>query len=159
MVYWQPVFAAGLLGAQAWDWVRTGGRRRAVVWVTAATGAFGAIFVLHHGPSFGLDTPARLLPLGFHKNPLQPGALLWYLAIVQLVLAWTHLAWDRLPAGTQASQWLALLGRHSLLFYTAHVFTEIPVMGVRLAGVAAGAAPGGPGGRRHGRIDGVVRRR
>jgi hypothetical protein len=38
------------------------------------------------------------------------------------------MAWDRLVAGTQASRWLALLGRHSLLFYTAHVFTEIPIM-------------------------------
>ncbi len=128
VVYWQPVFLAGLIAAQAWGWMRAGSRRRAVAWAVAATGAFAAMFVLHHGPSFGVVTPARLVPLNFDKNPLQPGALLWYLAVVQLVLAWTHLAWDGLVAGTQASRWLALLGRHSLLFYTAHVFTEIPIM-------------------------------
>jgi hypothetical protein len=128
VAYWQPVFLAGLLAARAWDRVRIRDRRWAIAWVATATVAFAGVFVLHHGPTFGIVAPARLVQLAFEKNPLQPGAVLWYLTIVQLVLAWTHLGWDRVLSGTRCSAWLALLGRHSLLFYTAHVFTEIPIM-------------------------------
>jgi hypothetical protein len=139
VVYWQPLFVTGLLAARGLTWLDTHGERGRLAWAVAATAAFAAIFVLHHGP--------QLLPLGFDKKPLQPGALLWYLAAVQVVVAWTLVGWDRLLAGSQTSAWLALLGRHSLLFYVAHVFTEIPVMelvwnawppaGVRLALAAA----------------------
>jgi hypothetical protein len=128
VVYWPPLFVAGLLSARGLRWLGTRGPRTHVVWASAVTVAFAGVFLLQNGPSFGIDGPARMLPLVFDKKPLQPGALLWYLAIVQVVFAWTLVAWERVVAGSQASAWLALLGRHSLLFYVAHVFTEIPVM-------------------------------
>lgn len=128
VAYWQPLFVAGLLSARGFSWLGARGARTHVAWALAATAAFAGIFVLQHGPTFGIEAPARLLPLGFDKKPLQPGALLWYLGIVQVVFAWTLVGWDRVLAGSQTSAWLALLGRHSLLFYVAHVFTEIPVM-------------------------------
>ncbi|HEV7734373.1 MAG TPA: OpgC domain-containing protein [Candidatus Binatia bacterium] len=143
VAYWQPIFVAGLLSTRGFDWLRGRSERGLVAWALTATGAFAIVFLLQNGPSMGIEAPARLLPLGFDKKPLQPGALLWYLAIVQVVFAWTLLAWERVLRDSQASAWLALLGRHSLLFYVAHVFTEIPVMelvwnawppaGVRLA--------------------------
>lgn len=147
LVYWQPLFVAGLLSAHGLAWLDRHGERSRLAWAVGVTLAFAAIFVLHHGPAFGVSAPAQLLPLGFDKKPLQPGALLWYLAAVQVVFAWTLVGWERTLAGSPASAWLALLGRHSLLFYVAHVFTEIPVMelvwsawpsdGVRLALAAA----------------------
>lgn len=128
VAYWQPLFVAGLLASGGFAWLGAQDARRRLMWATTVTVAFAAVFVVHHGPAFGIDAPARWLPLGFDKKPLQPGALLWYLAIVQVVFAWTLVAWERLLAGSRTSAWLALLGRHSLLFYVAHVFTEIPVM-------------------------------
>ncbi len=147
VAYWQPLFVAGLLSANGLAWLDRHGERSRVAWAAGVTIAFAAVFVLHHGPAFGVGGPSHLLPLGFDKKPLQPGALLWYLAAVQVVFAWTLVGWDHVLAGSRASAWLALLGRHSLLFYVAHVFTEIPVMeivwsvwpsdGVRLALAAA----------------------
>jgi hypothetical protein len=128
VAYWQPLFVAGLLSARGLGWLGTRGPRTQLVWASGVTAAFGVVFLLQNGPSFGIEAPARLLPLVFDKKPLQPGALLWYVAIVQVVFAWTLIAWERVLAGSQATAWLALLGRHSLLFYVAHVFTEIPVM-------------------------------
>jgi hypothetical protein len=86
------------------------------------------VFLAQYETWFGIAFFAQLLPLSFDKTPLQMGALLWYLSIVQVVMATTSLAWNRLLACTRAADGLALLGRHSLLVYVAHVFTEVLVM-------------------------------
>jgi hypothetical protein len=128
VVYWQPLYFGGFLSA---FWYRRTAASRTLnlwLWAAGAGAVFGVIFLAHHGPSLGLPFVAHRLPLDFTKTPLQLGALLWYLSIVQVVLAWTSVVWNRTLAGTPAANWLALLGRHSLLVYTAHVFTELLVM-------------------------------
>ena len=127
IAYWQPLFVAGFLWRDAFQWLDVSGRRRAT-WAVASAAAFAFVFLAQHGPTFGVHAVARFLPLDFEKTPLQPGALLWYLAIVQLVLATSALCWNALLAGRRVTAGLALLGRHSLLVYTAHVFTEVVVM-------------------------------
>lgn len=129
VVWWQPVFFAGFLSASVYDRMRVR-PRLALAWAVAGTAAFVVAFLGYNGPSLGITLVADRLPLDFSKNPLRPGALLWYLAITQVVLAWTQVAWQHLFDGGRVARVLALLGRHSLLVYTAHVFTEIPVLEV-----------------------------
>jgi len=126
-LYWQPLFFAGFLSLPAYQWLQRGGRRRADAWVLLATAAFALVFLLQFGPLWEVRWLAERLPLDFAKTPLQLGAVLWYLAAVQAVLAWSHRLWTQM-GGTVATRGLALLGRHSLLVYTAHVFTEVPVL-------------------------------
>ncbi|MDX2170628.1 MAG: OpgC domain-containing protein [Deltaproteobacteria bacterium] len=128
VAYWQPLFIAGFLWRDALAWLDRGARIRRVAWIAAAAVAFAAIALAQYGPALGFDHLAHVLPLSFDKTPLQPGQLLWYLAIVQLLLATWLLPWMSLPGGAAAATWLALLGRHSLLVYTAHVFTEAVVL-------------------------------
>lgn len=128
VAFWQPLFVAGLLAGHGLldrlQRTRSSTRR----WAIAAAAAFAVVFALNHGPAFGFDLPGRLLPADFfEKIPLQPGALLWYLAAVDLVLALVGLVWPALEGGAIAAS-LALLGRHSLLVYGAHVFTAVPVL-------------------------------
>ncbi|MEO8604066.1 MAG: OpgC domain-containing protein, partial [bacterium] len=127
IAYWQPLFIAGFLWRDASIWLDAGERRRQVTWAMAVTAAFGLVFLAQHGPTFGVHAVARFLPLDFDKTPLRPGALLWYLTIVHVVLAISTLLRNRLLAGNRVAAALALLGRHSLLVYTAHVFTEAAV--------------------------------
>jgi hypothetical protein len=129
VIWWQPVFFAGFVSAGAYARMRER-PRLAATWAVAGTAAFTVAFLGYNGPSLGITIVADHLPLDFSKNPLRPGALLWYLAITQVVLAWTQIAWRRLFDGGRVASVLALLGRHSLLVYTAHVFTEVPVLEV-----------------------------
>ncbi|MCW5889753.1 MAG: OpgC domain-containing protein [bacterium] len=128
VIWWQPIFFAGFLSADVYASMRAR-PRLALAWAMGGTAAFMVAFLGYNGPSLGITIVAERLPLDFAKNPLRPGALLWYLAITQVVLAWTQVAWQRLDGGRVAGV-LALLGRHSLLVYTAHVFTEVPVLEV-----------------------------
>jgi hypothetical protein len=128
VAYWQPLFIAGFLWRDALAWLDRGARARRIGWVAAATVAFAIVALAQYGPELGIDHVARVLPVSFDKTPLQPGQLLWYLTIVQLLLATVLLPWRAFPAGAWAVAWLALLGRHSLLVYTAHVFTEALVL-------------------------------
>lgn len=127
VLWWQPVFFAGFLSTDAYARMRTR-PGLALAWAIGGTAAFVVAFLGYNGPAFGVTLVAERLPLDFAKNPLRPGALLWYLAITQVVLAWTQVAWQRLFDGGRMAAGLALLGRHSLLVYTAHVFTEVPVL-------------------------------
>jgi hypothetical protein len=125
--YWQPLFVAGLLSRDALRWVACDRRRRRV-WATCAAAAFALVFLAAHGPTFGIVAVRRAVALSFDKQPLQPGALLWYLGAVQLVLAGSMLVSGRWLFPRHLARALALLGRHSLLVYTAHVFSEAAVM-------------------------------
>jgi hypothetical protein len=126
---WQPLFVAGFLSSGWYVRTREAAPGRLAVWTAIAAGAFAAVFVLQHGTRLGLSpaVPA-VLDLDFTKTPLRPGALLWYLAVVQLLLAATTLCWRHVLALRPLASFLALLGRHSLLVYVAHVFTEILVL-------------------------------
>jgi hypothetical protein len=126
VAFWQPLYVAGFLLAAARPKLLASHRRR-VVWALCSAAAFAAIFVLQHGPAIGITLPPQLLALDFTKTPLRAGALLWYLATVQVLLAWTSLAGRHIEQGRLARA-LALLGRNSLLVYGAHVFTEIPAL-------------------------------
>jgi hypothetical protein len=128
VLYWQPLFLAGFLSLPAYRWLQAGGLGRRVGWAAAASAAFAVIFLSEHGPALGIQAFATLLPLDFTKTPLQAGALLWYLSLVQVVMAWSSLLWDRVPGAARWLRWVPLLGRHSLVVYVAHVFTEIPVL-------------------------------
>jgi hypothetical protein len=129
VAWWQPVFFAGFLSAGAYDRMRVR-PRLALAWAIGGTIAFAVAFLGYNGAALGITLVADRLPLDFAKNPLRPGALLWYLSITQVVLAWTQVAWQHLFDGGRVARVLALLGRHSLLVYTAHVFTEVPVLEV-----------------------------
>jgi hypothetical protein len=126
--YWQPLFLAGFLAAQVQLRLAGDVRRRRLLWAAIAAVAFAVVFLAHHGPSFGIGEIAAALPLDFRKVPLGPGALLWYVTSIQLVLAVSALAWDPVLARSRVAGWAALLGRHSLLVYVAHVFTEAAVL-------------------------------
>lgn len=125
--WWQPIFVAGFLSVGAYQWICER-RTRGLAWAAGATAAFAVVFLAHAGPALGVTAVAERVPLSFDKNPLRPGGLLWYLTITQVVLAWTHVLWDRVLTGRRATGALALLGRHSLLVYVAHVFTEVPIL-------------------------------
>lgn len=128
IAYWQPIFVSGLLFPGLLAWLDAGPRGRRIGWALAVGSAFALVFLTAHGCRIGIPAAAHLLPLDFAKTPLQPGALLWYLAAVQFLVALTALAWSDRLASTRAARWLGLLGRHSLLVYTAHVFTEALVL-------------------------------
>lgn len=128
LLYWQPLYVAGFLTAHAHVWLHSGSARRVGVWCGLAVMAFVVVFLAHHGPTFGVMSVAELLSLDFRKTPLQPGALLWYLCGVQVVLAVSSWLWRHPLATTRGAALIPLLGRHSLLVYTAHVFTEIPLL-------------------------------
>lgn len=128
VLYWQPVFVAGLLSERFY--------RRLAEARLAARGAqallslapFTMVFASLHGPEFGVHAVTRAWQLDFAKTPLQPGALLWYLTIVHVVVAWWLLAWSPRLARTRAAGILMSLGRHSLVVYAAHVFTGAVVL-------------------------------
>jgi hypothetical protein len=124
--YWQVLFFAGFLTAGAYEWLSAGWGRR-LAWLAGALAAFGLVFVEVHGAVVGVEHWQGFWNLDFRKTPLQPGALLWYAAAVQVVLASSALLWKPLAA-SRVGAWLALLGRHSLFVYTAHVFTEAVVL-------------------------------
>jgi hypothetical protein len=124
--HWQPLFVAGLLSARVWLPAHAGVPRRVVAAAVAAF-AFAAVFLAQYGADLGLPLAVRV-PLDFTKTPLEPGALLWYLTIVQLLLALSSLGGEALFRVGGATAWVARLGRHSLLVYTAHVFTEAAVL-------------------------------
>ena len=128
--YWQPLYVFGFAASRLPGWIDEGGQTRARGWLGVSLLAFAAVFTIEHGERFGLPDFARALSLDFSKTPLMPGALIWYLAGVSLVLAASSLAWTRFLRGTRAERWLGLLGRNSLLVYAAHVFTEVVVLEV-----------------------------
>lgn len=128
LAYWQPLFIAGFLWRDALVWLDRGARARRLAWAATAAVGFAVVALAQYGPDFGIEHAARLLPVSFDKTPLQPGQLLWYLLIVQLLLATMLLPWRAVSAGAWGVGWLALLGRHSLLVYTAHIFTEALVL-------------------------------
>ena len=128
VAYWQPLFFAGFLSVHWYRRACSAGVVPLCLWATAAGALFAIVFLAQYGPWLGVVFVAQTLPLSFDKTPLQLGALLWYLSIVQVVIAAVSLVWNRLLACTWAAEGLALLGRNSLLVYAAHVFTEVLVM-------------------------------
>jgi hypothetical protein len=128
IAWWQPLFVAGLLSDGWYRRARDATRGWLVAWTVVAAVGFAAMLLLAHGPRLGIVVPVPPPLLDFTKTPLRPGALLWYVAIVQLLLATTSLLWRRLLALPGTIACLALLGRHSLFVYVAHVFTEIVVL-------------------------------
>ncbi len=128
IAFWQAPFFAGFLFAGWAPWIVDRGFARRQAWAAISTALFAAVFVAAHGGDLDLPLRAEGFSALFAKTPLMPGALLWYLAAIQVVLAWSTLAWRPIFATSILSDAIALLGRNSLLVYVAHVFTEIPVL-------------------------------
>jgi len=128
IAWWQPLFVAGLLSDGVYRRACRAGRGWRAGWTGVALAGFALVFLVAHGPALGVVQSLPASFLDFTKTPLRPGALLWYLAIVQLLLAVTSLCWRGAPAPTPVVSFLTLLGRHSLLVYVAHVFTEAAVL-------------------------------
>ncbi|RIL04581.1 MAG: hypothetical protein DCC71_13605 [Proteobacteria bacterium] len=122
LAFWQPLFVAGFVAAPAWRWLRSGGTPRLAAWAACAGLAYGALVAARTG-AFGLA------PLGwsFTKVPLLPAELLRYALAMQLVFAWTALAFARAGGVRRGAGLARLLGRSSLAVYVAHLFVEVPL--------------------------------
>jgi len=122
---WQAPFVAGLLASPALSrWHAHPARYRRRVLAGLWLGA-GALSWLAHAPPVGAGT-AWHVGL-FEKTPLGPGELLRYLGLTFAVLLTTSEIWSRIARASVARA-VAVLGRHSLPVYVAHVFVQATLL-------------------------------
>ncbi len=130
LAFWQLLFCLGLVSDLIYQRQADAALplHSRFTWGVLALVAYGVVLLDVHGPDlFGVDLLRRLSPLDYGKTPLQPGAVLWYIVTVNAVLAWSSI-FSVLRFGTRLEGWVRLLGRHSLLVYVAHVFTEALIL-------------------------------
>lgn len=127
VAYWQVLFTLGFVSDHLYRRRAAGGLALHLAWVGVAAIAYAAVFLDLHGPEFGVHTLNDWSPLDYRKTPLQPGAAVWYLATINVVLSLSSL-FLALGVGAKSTWLLQLLGRHSLAVYVAHVFTEALAM-------------------------------
>jgi len=127
VAYWQVLFTLGFVSDQLYRRRATSGLALHLAWLALALGAYAVVLLDLHGPEFGVLAVNEWSPLDYAKTPLQPGAALWYLATINVVLSLSSLFLS-LGVGSKSTGLLQLLGRHSLAVYVAHVFTEALAM-------------------------------